>query len=309
MQAVNHDNDFIFGEQISIAEVESSQDLDLFWAGSFDNRTDDLLFSAALGLTAEVSTAAVGLELFASIHTGHGEDVIKGIGTASTTVSATTSVSMTVLIEAINASKINSTVVASAFAQAIAEATAVGIDSSGLISTGSGDDLIIGEATANGVAEAIANATADVFTFSDETSSIDSDVFTNLLSQTEVRATAIGIRGGQYNLGKGSDTVIARATGVGVNIGVQDVLIHGGKGHDTFDLQNGTGEIMGGKGRDLLLLEGSLSDYTFTPLDASLGVTIQNSLNHTNLLVSEVEEFQFSGNADSIFQFADLVLA
>jgi len=309
MKPVNNNIDVIFGEEKAAVEVNASLGLQYFFGGFFNNATEDVLVSASVGLVAAASSTAVGLELSTPVtKTGHGADVIIGVATATTTVSAIASVAVTALIEAINQSEISSTVSATAFALAIANATAVGIDGSGVISTGNGADLIVGEATANSIAEAMANASADVLTNSDGTSLIDSSVFTTLFSTTEVHATAIGIRGGEYDLGNGSDTIIARATGVGTNIGVQDVLINGGKGHDRFDLQSGTGEIIGGKGLDLLMLEGSISDYLFADLDLSLGVNIQNSHNNTNLFVSEVEAFQFAADSGLTYQYADLTL-
>lgn len=309
MKPVNSCVDIIIGQQTSAMDVETSLAITFSFERFFDNATEDLFFSPSVGLIAEASTAAVGLGLSTPLATGKGADVIIGVATATARVDAIASVALTGLIQALNKSNISSTVVASAFARAVANATAIGIDSTGLISTGSGNDLIVGEATANGIAEALANAAVDVVTQADGTGSLESFIFTNLLSTTEINATAIGIRGGHYDLGHGADTLIARAQGVGVNIGVQDVLINGGKGDDIFDLQSGTGEVIGGKGRDVLKLEGHLADYSFTALDMSLGVNIQNSLNHTHLLVSEVEQFQFAADAGLTYHYADLFLA
>ncbi len=309
MKPVHHGVDIIAGEHTSIVEYEASIGLTASFEARFDNLEGELFLAAAVGLIAEASSSAVGLQLMAPVFTGNGADLIIGSATASTTVSAMASVAITGLIEAINNSEITSTVVATAFARAVASATAIGIDSSGFTATGNGNDLIVGEATANGIAEAVANASADVLTHSDGTGLIDSSVFTDLLSTTDIRATAIGIRGGVYDLGKGDDRIIARAAGVGVNIGVQDVLINGGKGRDIFDLQSGSGAVIGGKDQDLLILEGSKADYTFIELEVSLGVNILNRSNNTNLLVSEVEKFKFAADGDLIHPYADLTFA
>ncbi|MDJ0795390.1 MAG: hypothetical protein QNJ51_00935 [Calothrix sp. MO_167.B12] len=308
MKPANNGSDIIIEEQNSFAEFVASASAVEFLVQLFDNQTVDVSVVASASAFATASTIAVGLDNSTPITTANGKDVIKGIGKAESIATAIASAEASAIIGAINDSNIDVTAAALAFAGAIANVTAVGIDSSSTVSTGNGKDIVVGEATAIGIAEVIAEVSANILPFTDESSTVNLNIFTEILTATEVNATAIGIRGGEYDLGNGNDIIRASATGVGINIGVQDVLINGGRGNDTFELQSGTGEVIGGKGNDLLVLEGSITDYTFTALDLNLGVNIQNSNNGTDLFVSGVEDFKFVADAGITYQYADLVL-
>lgn len=306
MKPANNGSDVIIEEQNSFAEAIASASAFAFLDELFENQTDDVNVSANASAFASAFTTVVGLDNSTPITTANGADVIKGSGEAESIAKAIASAEAEAIIEAINNSNFDVSAAASAFAEAIANVTAVGIDSSSQISTGNADDLVVGEATAIGIAEALADAEASILANNDASSTVNIDTFAETVTTTDINATAIGIRGGEYDLGNGADTIRAIATGVGVNIGVQDVLIDGGKGGDTFALQSGTGEVIGGKGGDLIILEGSITDYTFTTLDLNLGVNIQNGNNNTDLFVSEVEDFKFVADSGITYQYADL---
>ncbi|MBV6626096.1 MAG: hypothetical protein KI793_24705 [Rivularia sp. (in: Bacteria)] len=307
MKPTNNGSDIIIEEQNSFAQATASASAASFLEQLFDNQTVDLPLSASADAIASASTTTIGLYNSTPIKTANGADVIKGIGKAESIARAIASAKVEAIIEAINNSNIDVSAAATAFAKAVANATAVGIDSSSTISTGNAKDIVVGEATAIGIAEAIAEASANISSINDESSTVKLDTFAEALGTAVVNAEAIGIRGGKYDLGNGSDIIRASATGVGLNMGVKDVLIDGGRGSDTFDLQSGTGEVIGGKGNDLLVLEGSMTDYTFTTLDLKLGVNIQDSNNNTDLFVSGVEEFKFVADSDITYKYADLV--
>ncbi|MDJ0619631.1 MAG: hypothetical protein QNJ63_23305 [Calothrix sp. MO_192.B10] len=309
MKPGNNGSDIIIEEQNSFFEaVASASDVE-FLEQLFDNQTVDVAVIAIAGAVATAFSTAVGLNNSTPITTANGADVIKGIGKAESIARAIASAEADAIIGAINDSNIDVSAAAIAFARAIANVAAVGIDNSSTISTGNAKDLVVGEATAIGITEVIAAASANISAFTDASSNVNFSIFTEILAIEEVNAIAIGIRGGEYDLGNGNDIIRASATGVGINIGVQDVLINGGRGNDTFELQSGTGEVIGGKGNDVLILEGSITDYTFTGLDLNLGVNIQNSNNGTDLFVSEVEEFKFVADSGITYQYADLVFS
>jgi hypothetical protein len=126
----------------------------------------------------------------------------------------------------------------------------------------------------------------------------------------EAETTAIGIEGGVYDLGNGADVVHAVAEGADCNIGVLDVVIYGGNGADKFLLQSGTGEVIGGKGEDLLALEGENTDYMFEMDGDWLNITggIQPvECIQTDLLVKEVELFQFDNGIFSAAQIESMI--
>ncbi|MDJ0734062.1 MAG: hypothetical protein QNJ47_08280 [Nostocaceae cyanobacterium] len=309
MKPGNNGSDVIIQEQNSFFEAVASVNTFEFLEQLFDNQTVDVPVIATAVANASASSIAVGLNNSTPIETGNGADVIKGIGKAESIATAIASAKAEAIIAAINNSNVDVSAAAIAFAEAIANAGAVGINNSSTISTGNGDDLVVGEATAIGIAEALVEASANILPFNDASSTVTSNTFIETLAITEINALAIGIRGGEYNLGNGDDIIRASATGAGINIGVQDVVIYGGKGNDTFDLQSGTGEVIGGKGDDLLILEGSITDYNFSGLDLNLGVNIQNSNNSTDLFVSGVEEFKFVADSGITYEYADLVFS
>ncbi len=116
-------------------------------------------------------------------------------------------------------------------------------------------------------------------------------------------ADSIGMDGVTIQAGLGNDVITAQGT----LLGVQDVLINGGEGSDTFDLGSGTGIVVGGiptrSEIDLLILDGQSSDYTFSGItNLNLGRIINDDFG-TNLTVFSVDEFRFS---DGTFAFDEL---
>jgi hypothetical protein len=108
-----------------------------------------------------------------------------------------------------------------------------------------------------------------------------------------------GIVGGRVDLGAGNDWLVAR----GSTAGLSSATLLGGAGNDTFDLGSGTGSIDGGADRDLLILDGKWTSYTFTHgVDPGTG-TIVNAANGTNLSVSNLESFKF---CNGTFSFGTL---
>ena len=145
-----------------------------------------------------------------------------------------------------------------------------------------GDD----EITGNSAGDAIDDSTID--------GGSGDDVITGnaTLSGAEIAISNSNIDGGS-----GDDVI----TGIGENVGISNSTIHGGSGNDIFDLQSGTGTVMGGRDEDLLILEGLKSDYTFTPIEElDLGVNITRASTSTDLAVSEVELFQFKDDPGTI---------
>ncbi|MGK7912082.1 MAG: hypothetical protein AB4050_11480 [Synechococcus sp.] len=131
----------------------------------------------------------------------------------------------------------------------------------------------------------------------------DRDVVTGLATAYGPGAFAIGISDSDILLGGGNDQVSARAVGDGTLIGIHNTTINAEAGNDVIKILNGNGNIDGGEGRDILIIqEGFSDDYTFTTTGASAG-TIENVANSTNLVVSNVEKFIFN---DGSFEFGEL---
>ena len=150
------------------------------------------------------------------------------------------------------------------------EVNAIGIEAAH-IHMGDGNDRLIGKATAKGL-----NPTDDV--------------------------KAIGLKDVEIDLGAGNDRVTAIAKGNGIKLGVYNTTINGGGGDDVFDIQSGQGTIKGGNDLDTLMLEGNFEDYNFAEIsNLELGVNItkvnSSTLYSTDLDVSEVERFRFSGQS------------
>ncbi len=306
MKPANNGIDLIIEEQNEISRALAESNSQAFIDEIFSNTVGQVQAFAAATSVALNFTEVIGLEIADPLASANGADVIKGKATATAIAIAVANAETEVFIEAINNSAIDVVAQAQAFAEALVNVTAVGIDNNSKVTSGNGADLIVGEATSRGIGLAIANALANVEAIADDTSEVNTFTATLANANVEVNSTSIGIRGGEYDLGNGDDTIRAIATDEGVNIGVQDVLINGGRGADTFDLQSGTGVVIGGKGKDLLVLDGNKTDYTFTELTSTLGVTIQN--NNTDLNVSEVESFAFAKDSGTVFDYSDLFI-
>ena len=244
------------------------------------------------------SLKLVGLENQDTIDTGVGKDTVTGAASGEASVSAMATATATSIAISADTSSATAISSATAVAEAVADLTVVGIENLGIINTGKGDDIVTGEATASSATETFTE-TITLALASAENGEATAIADAVALATSEATSTTIGINGGEIHLGRGDDIVNAVATGGETNIGVQNVLIFGGKGDDTFNLQNGTGTIDGGKGDDLLILEGLYIDYTFDESGIVYGVRITNDGNNTNLIVHEVENFRFTEDPET----------
>ena len=160
-----------------------------------------------------------------------------------------------------------------------------------------GNDTIIGD-NRNDFGVGIRNTSIGTF---GEGSAIEED--DDIITGNATGASSVGMQGVQIATGNGSDTITARGT----SLGVEDVLIDGGEGGDIFDLQSGTGTVLGGKGDDRLILEGQSSDYIFQGISTSLLAGEITGIDfvgvRTDLTVVGVENFQFN---DGTFTFREL---
>ncbi len=178
------------------------------------------------------------------------------------------------------------------------QATTGGI-ANAVFATLGGNDTIIGD-NLNDFGVGIQNTSISAF---GEGMLTDGD---NIITGNATGAFSVGMVGVQIATGSGSDTITARGT----LFGVEDVSIAGGEGGDIFDLQSGTGTVLGEKGDDRLILEGQSSDYMFQGISTSLlagEITGIDSVGaRTDLTVVGVENFQFS---DGSFTFDELFMA
>lgn len=261
--------------------------------------TEGIAIAVAESSTLSASSLKlVGLDNQDIIDTGVGKDTVTGTASGEASVSAMATATATAIAISADTSSATAISSATAVAEAVADLTVVGIENLGIINTGKGNDTITGEATASSVTE-IFTETISLALASTENGEATAIADAVALATAEATSTTIGIKDGEFYLGRGDDTINAVATGGETNIGVQNVLIFGGKGDDTFNLQNGTGDIYGGKGDDLLILEGLYIDYTFDESGIVYGVRITNEGNNTNLTVREVENFQFTEDPET----------
>ena len=112
---------------------------------------------------------------------------------------------------------------------------------------------------------------------------------------------SVGIIGGATELGTGDDVLVARGT----QAGVIDALIDGGTGNDRFNIQDGTGLIVGGTGEDTLVLSGMSENYSVTPIDDLLEIIqITGGVDgNTDLTVGQVETLIFQDPSGSTETF------
>lgn len=268
-------------------------------------------FAIAVAISSSISVSSlklVGLDNQDTIDTGVGKDTVTGIASGEASVSAMATATATSIAISADTSSATAISSATAVAEAVADLTVVGIENLGIINTGNGDDIVTGKATASSVAESFTE-TISLALASAENGEATAIAEAVALATSEATSTTIGINGGEFYLGNGDDTINAVATGGETNIGVQNVLIFGGKGDDTFNLQNGTGDIFGGNGEDLLILQGHFIDYHFESLDLKFGLNITNNDNGTDLMVSEVEGFQFTEDPGITYDLYSLTMA
>jgi hypothetical protein len=179
-----------------------------------------------------------------------------------------------------------------------ASASATAIDNTeGEIDTGDGRDTIVARAIAK-----IFNTTAIAI---DNTNGVINmgDCHDSLRATATAYGdgSAIGIKGGTVNMGDGDDYVGVNILGDSIDdFGIEDTTINCGAGNDTIDFGNAAvniGDIYGQGDIDTLILMGTSTDYTFTPVDpldpSAFLITHTDPTNPTNLEVSGVEIFQF----------------
>ena len=295
----NNQNDLIVEETTGILSAKADSQAVAEAISIISGNAEGIAIAVASASSLSASSLKlVGLDNQDTIDTGKGMDTVKGIASGEASVSAVATATATAIAISTDTASATAISSATAVAEAVADLTVVGIENLGIIETGRGNDIVTGEATASAVTE-VFTETITLALASAENGEATAIADAVALATSQATATTIGIKDGEIYLGGGDDTINATATGGNTNIGVQNVLIFGGKGNDTFNLQNGTGNIYGGEGNDLLILEGLYIDYTFDDSGIVYGVKITNDGNNTNLIVSEVENFQFTQDPDT----------
>ncbi|XWN29917.1 MAG: hypothetical protein ROR55_20825 [Devosia sp.] len=200
---------------------------------------------------------------------------------------------------------------------AIAIATATGIDldddQKGIIKTGRGNDIVRGEAEAGSELPDGFLSAAGIVGVLDDTNN-DTSIFAGRGHDTITGIAAIsagvddgaflsavGILAARINAGQGDDTIMAR----GQTADVEDVILEGSKGNDTFDMTTGTADIDGGKDFDTLILDGKREDFDIVQTGPSSFRVTNSAINSetTDFDVRRVELVTFS---DGDVAFADL---
>ena len=269
------------------------------------------------------ATGILNRGTMAEIRSGTGDDTIRGTAIAKVESGEDSATANALGIFNLDSGKIQTgdgndiimgSAEASASGTAMVEASAIGINNgSKEVETRNGDDIIMGSADAMAEGQEGSSTVSAIGISSFNSGEIrtgdGNDFVAGMATASGGGAVSTGILNGKIDLGRGHDTLIARASGTGVNLGVDNVLLDGGGGNDTFDLQNGNGTIIGGSGgQDRLILEGFKDDYAFTELASlSLGVAITNSDNLTNLTVSEVELFEFLGEPTMTYTYESVL--
>jgi hypothetical protein len=201
-------NDIIFG--IADASGNSTADSQAELILSNVTFTDATSNSVA---TVNVVVDAVGLNNVGKINTGKGDDIIVGVGNASALGNSTTN-SQTQLVFTND-----STTTANSESVVIVDSLSIGIDNAGVISTGEGDNVIIGLATNSAMSEAIAAAfayNATVLATGDDSQTINA--VETAIAQSTSSATAVSttttlgiINSGQIITSSGDDVIVGLA--------------------------------------------------------------------------------------------------
>lgn len=155
-----------------------------------------------------------------------------------------------------------------------------------------GDDTITGiNVNANGIG---------IFT-----SAIDAGAGNDTITGAGAGDNGIGIVDTGVYGGEGDDLFVARGTASGI----QGAALVGGAGDDIFDVQRGTGVIVGEVGTDRLILDGSRADYTFLPIDEiNTVIQVEGISNGTLILTAQLEEFQFSSEPDIVIPIDEIII-
>ncbi|XWN30030.1 MAG: hypothetical protein ROR55_21445 [Devosia sp.] len=159
-----------------------------------------------------------------------------------------------------------------------------------IIDTGPGNDRVVGFVRYEDIDPDLAFGSGivggQVFTGrgNDQVVGIGADVDIFGVSNS---SQSIGLEGVEVNTGAGHDLVKS----TGGKFGISETIIAGGAGNDTFNLQNGIGDLNGGRDVDTLMLQGRFRDYTFIRESPDSGrITSDDG---TDILVTNVEFFDF----------------
>ncbi|MBF2015546.1 MAG: hypothetical protein IGS23_10175 [Rivularia sp. T60_A2020_040] len=168
---------------------------------------------AAADLSAKANINISGIDNKGSISTNKGRDIVRGTATAKIAAVAQT------VSEAIAyADKLDSAAIAETFANIDINAIANGIDNSGKINTGKGDDSV--DVENEGSVAAVATATADAAAIVkgiaqapiDDSLTAFAAAIAESLANATIIATALNNSGGELLTAKGKDIITATAT-------------------------------------------------------------------------------------------------
>ena len=168
---------------------------------------------AAADISGKANVKANGINNKGSISTNRGRDIVRGTATANLIAQANT------VSEAIAyANQLDTSAVAATFANIDVNAIANGINNSGTLGTGKGNDSVDGDIDASiaAVATAQANAAAIVKGIAQAPMSDNLEAFALAIAESianaEIIATGINNSGGKFTTMKGKDTINAIAT-------------------------------------------------------------------------------------------------
>ena len=168
---------------------------------------------AAADISAKANVNISGINNKGNISTNKGRDIVRGTATANVIAQANT------VSEAIAyANKLDTDAVAATFADINVNAIANGINNSGKLGTGKGNDSVDGDIDASvaAIATATANAAAIVKGIAQAPMSDSLEAFAMAIAQSianaNIIATGINNRGGKLVTARGRDTINAVAT-------------------------------------------------------------------------------------------------
>jgi hypothetical protein len=126
---------------------------------------------------------------------------------------------------------------------------------------------------------------------------IGSDTIDISASEANNVKASVGVLGSTLNAGEGADSIKVR----GLKFDIQDSLIQGGNGNDTFDTGIGTSNVLGGSGTDLFKLDFFNADTMTIEQQGADGIKITGTLDKTGSAASwtqnvfEVESYEVAG--------------
>ncbi|MEL6439237.1 MAG: hypothetical protein AAFQ80_08310 [Cyanobacteria bacterium J06621_8] len=203
---------------------------------------EEVFASSTANSEALTQSLTIGIANSDLIHTTFGHDIIIGLALSSSPSKAIADAETEATAQNI------ATAQAEATSLAITESIAVGIVNLGKISTGNGNDVVLGIAVNEAIADADAHADADANaempdsdtdtdTIADTFNSFDIGIDntsgiikTDIGNDQVVGHGAVGIQGGLIFTGKQHDRVIA----YGSTVGFQDGTVRLGRGNDYF---------------------------------------------------------------------------